>query len=165
MECSPNATSYVNALAVSGGTVYAGGRFTSIGGQLRNHIAALDATTGAATAWDPNASGGAYHSVYALAVSGSTVYAGGGFQNIGGQPRNHIAALDATTGAPTAWDPRPDARVQALAVSGGTVYAGGNFTTIGGQPRNRIAALDAASGAATAWNPNAPNPNDVVLDL
>ena len=42
---------------MSGSTVYAGGGFTSIGGQARNSIAALDATTGAATAWDPNASG------------------------------------------------------------------------------------------------------------
>ena len=33
----------------------------------------------------------------ALAVSGSTVYAGGDFASIGGATRNHIAAVDATT--------------------------------------------------------------------
>ena len=52
---TPTATS--TPTAVSGSTVYAGGDFTSIGGQTRNYIAALDATTGAATAWNPNASG------------------------------------------------------------------------------------------------------------
>jgi hypothetical protein len=44
----------VIALAVSGSTVYAGGNFTSIGGQGRGGIAALDPTTGLATAWNPD---------------------------------------------------------------------------------------------------------------
>ena len=136
---------------VSGATIYAGGYFTSIGGQARNSIAALDAVTGAATAWNPNAS--SY--VNALAVSGSTVYAGGDFTSIGGQARNRIAALDAVTGTATAWDPNasdPASGINALAVSGSTVYAGGRFSSIGGQVRNNIAALDAATGAATPWN-------------
>ena len=152
----------VGALAVSGSTVYAGGIFNSIGGQVRHNIAALDATTGTATSWNPNATGGqAYLGpsvVGALAVSGSTVYAGGGFTSIGGQTRNHIAALDATTGAATSWDPNPNLyTVDALGVSGSTVYAGGQFTQIGGQARYFLAALDATTGAATGgpgtgWN-------------
>lgn len=157
---NPSANGVVRALAVDGSTVYVGGSFTSIGGQARNYIAALDATTGNATAWDPNASGGFVPYVLALALSGSTVYAGGQFTSIGGQARNRIAALDATTGNATAWDPNVSGgsgltAVNTVAVSGSTVYVGGNFTSIGFQPRNHIAALDAATGAATTWNPNA----------
>ncbi len=153
---------FVSALVVNGGTVYAGGHFATIGGQLRNHIAALDAVTGAATPWEPNASG----SVYALAVGGGTVYAGGSFASMGGKTRNHLAALDATTGAATSWNPNPTGGtdqgghdipllygVLSVAVSGSTVYAGGHFTGIGGQPRYKIGAVDASTGAATAWNP------------
>ena len=83
-------------LAVSGSTVYAGGEFTSIGGQTRNYIAALDAGTGAATDWNPNASGGIFQPlVLALAVSGSTVYAGGSFTSIGGDiNRTYFAQFD-----------------------------------------------------------------------
>ena len=38
------------------GKILAGGFFNSIGGQTRNHIARLDATTGLADSFDPNGS-------------------------------------------------------------------------------------------------------------
>ncbi len=153
---APDANDYVTALAVSGTSVYAGGWFTTIGGQSRKHIAALDASTGAATSWDPNANS----LVYDLALSGTTMYVGGYFTNIGGQPRNRIAALDATSGAATPWDPNVSSSgfgnpyVSALAVGETTVYAAGEFETIGGQPRNGLAALNATTGGVTSWNPN-----------
>jgi hypothetical protein len=165
---NPNASggtpTSVSALVVSGSTVYVGGSFSSIGGQARNHIAALDATTGTATGWNPNASSfGPGVTVFALAVSGGTVYAGGVFTSIGGQSRNHIAALDAVTGAATGWDPNPNGFVvSALAASGATVYAAGQFSSMGGQARNFLAALDAATGTATNWNPGA---NSIVNAL
>ncbi|MBI2618691.1 MAG: fibronectin type III domain-containing protein, partial [Ignavibacteriales bacterium] len=112
----------------SGSTVYAGGLFTSIGGQTRNRIAALDASTGLATSWNPNANS----NVYALAVSGSTVYAGGAFTSVGGQTRNYIAALDASTGGATSWDPNANGGVVELAfdLANARVYAGGAFTGV-----------------------------------
>ena len=155
---APYGNANVSALAVSGSTVYAGGWFTSIGGQSRSGIAAVSASSGSATAWNPKRRRHFRRiSVLALAVSGSTVYAGGFFTSIGGQTRNYIAALDAGSGLATAWNPSADGTVRALAVSGSTVYAGGNFTSIGGQTRHGIAALDATSGAATTWNPNPVN--------
>lgn len=63
----------------------------------------------------------------------------GAFSTIGGQPRARLAALDATTGLATAWDPGSNNPVLALAVSGSTVYAGGAFTTIGGKVRQGLA--------------------------
>jgi len=148
----------VLALAVSGETVYAGGDFSSIGGEDRENIAALDASTGEAAAWNPSAADSVAHgAVSALAVSGQTVYAGGYFTSIGGQPREKIAALDASTGQAGTWNPGANGDVRALAVSGSTVYAGGLFTSTGGQPRHNIAALDASTGTATAWNPGADN--------
>jgi len=113
----------IRVLAVAGETVYAGGSFTSIGGQERNRIAALDAATGAATLWNPDADG----SVEAIAVSGETVYVGGNFGTIGGRTRHYIAALDVATGAANSWDPSANGSVQILAASGGTIYAGGGF--------------------------------------
>jgi hypothetical protein len=129
----------VDALAVSGPTVYAVGSFESIGGQARSRIAALDAITGVPTSWDPNAYAFCAPYVAALAVSGSTVYAGGYFMSIGGQTRSNIAALGEVTGGATSWDPNANHEVLALAVSGSTVYAGGAFTSIGGLPHSYFA--------------------------
>ena len=162
-DWSPNASGPVDALRVSGDTVYAGGWFSSIGGQPRENIAAIDAGTGKATGWNPQASARSGYfphtpPVTALAISGSTVYAAGKFDSIGGQPRSGIAALDATTGQATGWNPNPNYPVNALRVSGQAVYAGGIFTSIGGQRRNHIAALDVTSGQATPWNPDARAP-------
>lgn len=159
----PNPNGLVNTLAISGSTVYTGGDFTGMGGQSRNGIAALDAATGAPTAWNPNASGGRPTEIWALAVSGSTIYAGGWYTSIGGQSRRYIAALDAATGNATAWNPNANSGVHALAISGSTVYAGGWFTQIGGQSRTAIAALDSVTGNASAWNPSPSggSPTDV----
>jgi len=153
----PNpAGSAVNVISISGSVMFVGGFYTHMSGQIRNRIAAIDTATGNVTSWNPNiSSGGAV--VNAMAFSGTTVYASGTFTTVGGQARNNIVALDATTGAVNAWNANANSAVNALATSGSIVYAGGTFTTIGGQSRNRIAALDATTGAATAWNPGADN--------
>jgi hypothetical protein len=146
----------VYALTLSGNTLYVGGEFINIGpGSVpRNYIAALDATSGNVTPWNPNAGGSSFPNVNAILVDGSTVYVGGDFGTIGGQARTCIAALSATTGLATAWDPQATGEVFALAASGGTIYAGGSFAVIGGQDRFSIAALDATSGSATPWDPS-----------
>jgi hypothetical protein len=125
---------------VSGQTEYAGGWFDSIGGKTRHGIAALDARTGKATAWNPHCD----NQVLTLAMFGHAVYAGGIFNSIGGQTRHGIAALDARTAGRPRRTPTPTTKYPP--VSGQTVYVGGKFTAIGGQPRNGIAALDARTG-------------------
>lgn len=146
----------IHDLAVAGTTVYVGGDFSTISGQPRQSLAAVNATTGAATAWNPNPSGG-FNDVLALTVSASTVYVSGDFTAIGGQARTDLAAFDIASGDITPWNPNPNDNANVsggLAVSGTTVYVGGDFSTIGGQARSGLAALDATTGNATAWNPS-----------
>jgi hypothetical protein len=154
---NPNAGGQVTALLVDGATVYLGGNFTSIRGQLRNRLASVDATSGAVNPFDPNVNG----TVYALAKIGTKVYAGGSFTTVGAAatPRNRLAAFNTTDGTlDLEWNPNAGSQVNALSVDASTVYVGGNFTTIDNKTIGRLAAVDAVTGTADAnWNPNAQN--------
>jgi uncharacterized delta-60 repeat protein len=156
----PNANNSVYAIALQAdGKILVSGVFSganSIGGQTRNRIARLDATTGLADSFDPNANG--FVIAIALQADGK-ILVGGGFQNIGGQPRNYIARLDAATGLADSFDPHSNNLVLSIAVQAdGKILAGGAFAgpgTIGGQTRNHIVRLDPATGLADAFDPNA----------
>ncbi len=129
---NPNATGSVYAIVLQAdGRILVAGTFTQIGGQPRNRIARLDATTGLADSFNPNAN----DIVYALALQadGKILAAGNfsGANSIGGQTRNHIARIDATTGLADAFDPNANDNVYTLAVQpDGRILAGGNFITL-----------------------------------
>ena len=159
----PNAGNAVLALAVQGdGKILAGGLFNganSIGGQTRNFIARLDAETGAADSFDPNANS---YVTSLLVQENGRIVAGGDFSganSIGGQTRNRIARLDATTGLADSFDPNANSTVLSIAQEAdGKIIAGGDFSgpnSIGGQARNFIARLDPVTGTADSFNPNA----------
>jgi hypothetical protein len=157
---NPRPNSEVRAFARSGDRIYAGGFFTMLGNrQKRFCLAALDATTGEARAWDAHLAG---YQVQALAVHGSTLYVGGDFSEAGGLGRANLAAFDLETGAPVPWSPAPSGAVWCLAPSDSVLYVGGLFGAIGGQERHRIAAVRLTDGTATDWDPNA---DDAVASL
>jgi uncharacterized delta-60 repeat protein len=165
----PNANGTVFAIALQGdGKILTGGFFNganSIGGQTRNRIARLDATTGSADSFDPNASDG----VFAIALQADgKILAGGDFNganSIGGEARNRIARLDATTGLADSFNPSANLGVFAIAVQAdGRILVGGDFSSVGGQTRSRIARLDAMTGAADSFDPNA-NANASVFSI
>ena len=91
----------VNVLLMNGTTLYAGGNFTTAGGVAANAIAQWDGT-----AWSPlgaGMGGGTVHpwpQVSALAVVGTTLYAGGDFTTAGGVTVNGIAQWNGGTWAP-----------------------------------------------------------------
>ncbi len=127
------------------GKILACGRFGTIGGQTRNNIARLDAVTGLADSWDPNASVG-LQGVYSMAVQADgKIVVGYGGDTIGGQTRNRIARLDPVTGLADSCDPNANFFVYAVAVQAdGKILAGGGFSganSIGGQNRNFFARL------------------------
>jgi uncharacterized delta-60 repeat protein len=165
---NPNANGLVNSFAVqTDGKILVGGQFNgsnSIGGQARNGMARLDAVTGLADSFDPNAGGNPVGDINSIAIQADgKILAGGHFTSIGGQPRNNIARLDATTGLADSFAPNPNHFVFSIAVQAdGKILAGGLFTSIGGQTRNRMARLDPTTGQAESFNPNA---SDGVLSI
>ena len=139
--------------------VFLAGGFSRVNGETRRGLAALDLQTGRLLPWNPAAQPTDSCCDVPIAAAGSTIYVAGGFEQIGGQPREKLAAIDAATGRATPWNPQPDDHVNVITPAGPLVYVGGDFSRISGVPRGRVAAIDAATGQATPWDPKA---NDTV---
>lgn len=140
------------AIEVVGETVVVGGDFEEVSDssgrfrQRRHHVFAYRLRDGELLPWAPRLDA----PVYALAAGpGGTVYAGGLFKRVNGEPQRGLAQLSLLSGervqdfrAAINWGD-----VRALAVSGRRLYAGGTFTAVNGVPRRALARLDAATGA------------------
>ena len=162
----------VAAFATDGTSLYVGGAFSNylLGGSTgAHHIAKLDPATGALdTAFGPT-SGGFDATVSALAVGGTSLYAGGSFTAYRGVAGSAtaLAKLDLATGAQDTTFSPPGATangfsgpVLGLATTGTSLYAVGNFTAYRGVAgsANDVAKLDLVSGALdTTFSPAASN--------
>lgn len=105
--------------------------------------------------------------VYSISVDSdqSIVYIGGLFTEVGGQPRENVAAIDAISGEVLPWNPGTNDGILTVVAKGNVIYLGGIFTEVAGIPRNRAAAVDPA-GTLLAWNPNVgSNSNEYVYGI
>ena len=139
----------VNEVVVSpdGSKVYAGGWFTSIGGEDRlNGAAEVWSATGDATAFDPSQGGGVVTTV-GLSPDGGRLYVA--------TENNSLFAYDLTSNDP-AWTSKTSGDTQAIAVSATDVYIGGHFSQIVVTKTKRrfLASLNPSDGSVTAWDPN-----------
>ena len=159
-----NGKSY--ALAQWGNTLFVGGKFkkavsTSGTKVTVANLSAFDKTTGAyIPSFAPTVEFtqvADQPEVDALAVStdGSTLYVGGIFDTVNGQPRQNFAALDTSTGA---LNPNvtiaPNQKVGVIVATASLVYIGGSFDKIDGIARQHLAAISATTGALSdTWVP------------
>lgn len=172
----------VRALAMSGTKVIAGGNFdrvcsasdcsTTVAANGVNHVVVWDGTS-----WAPLGQG-LNDAVYALAVIGTSVYAGGNFtkrctaMDCGTSTQtgvNYVARFDGTN-----WVPLVDGLafpVYALATDGAKLFAGGSFRQICSNPvcttlgppnsgYNRVAVFN-----GSGWAPLANGLSDTVYSL
>jgi hypothetical protein len=148
--------------AITGHTVFAGGRFSRARpagappGRAevpRHNLMSFDLRTGVMTRFAPDLNG----QVKGVAVSpdGRTVVVVGGFTRVGLVVRNHFAAFDVDTGALRPLAPSFNASTDAVAVTATAVYVGGTFSRVDGWPRSRLAAVRLGTGALTGWAPTA----------
>jgi hypothetical protein len=143
----PSDSSSVNALAVLGSDLYAGGYFTTAGGIPANCIARWNGAGWTAL----GARSGINGPVSALLASGSELYAGGNFTGAGSIVASNIAKWNGSNwtnlGAGLAGSAF-GGRVYALALSGGNLYVGGDFTTAGATAATNVARWDGTSWSA-----------------
>jgi Domain of unknown function (DUF5122) beta-propeller len=174
-----DANDVVTFIVPLGPDLLVGGKFTVIGGSITNNpannqpvqtgganrrgFAQIAQATAAVSDFGPQVSllkssaqfgaAAVIATSWALAIQGNDILLAGDFISFGGVNRSRLAAIDLSTGAPTAWDPGADLSVKALALGRNGLYVGGSFTNIGGQTRPRIALLKYDTGQADSWDP------------
>jgi trimeric autotransporter adhesin len=154
-----------------GNVVYIAGDFTLAANHsgstaTRMYLAAEDATTGALLPWSPTLNGRAYF--LALSPDRSTLYVGGQFTMVNGQPHSHLVAFDVASGrvSPVLPNMNVNGTVKAIAASGSDLYIGGAFTSVSGQPRVRLAKLTLGGTGVWVLNPSwKPAAGDEVRDI
>ncbi|MBP6003578.1 MAG: hypothetical protein KA746_09115 [Pyrinomonadaceae bacterium] len=113
----------INAIAVAGGKVFAGGTFSNIGGVNASNIAVWNGTSWSALGTGVNSS------VWAIIVRGDDVYVGGAFTTAGGATANRVAKWNGT-----AWSGLNSAILPTTVVSmsfmGDDLYVGIPTTTV-----------------------------------
>jgi len=169
LDLNLNPYEAILTIQISGNTLIVGGGFTQIGGKARNGLAAVDLNTGTITDWNPSptykssSTGG----INAVLISGNIVYVAGLFDNIGGQQRNNLAAIDIITGNATQWNPNVTngvgvygGMVRGICIKGKRLYAVGDFIQAGGLDRKYICAVNTETGKVTSWNPMVQSDDD-----
>lgn len=150
--------SNVYTLVTDGTSIYAGGTFTLVNGvTARGLLAKFNLSGTVDNTWNPNAAGGG-GSVEQLAISGSSILAGGSFTTVGGTTRNYLAKLNNTNGKASNWA-TANSYVYALYVDGTTCYAGGYFSQLisaGGSTtaRTYIGGINISNGNINSFSPS-----------
>jgi PQQ-like domain len=148
---NPNTNNVVQAIAVSGQTVYLGGTFGTVGGKNHARVAAVDATTGAPIQTFKAKTNG---EVMSLAVAPAGLFMGGNFTTADNVAHGYLAEVDGTTGAlVTGWTASVDRKVNMIALSadGSRLFVGGTFLNLDGAPGRYIGAVNLTTGAALPW--------------
>ncbi|HST85889.1 MAG TPA: hypothetical protein VLL08_29395 [Kineosporiaceae bacterium] len=133
-----------------GGTMYAGGSFTSVtaasgtspsGTFTRNRFLAFNPTNGSISSFAPSFNG----DVWALATDGTSLYVGGSFSTVNGVARQGLAKLNLSTGAvDTAFNAGLGGNVTEAMMVNGRLIVGGTFS-------GKLRALNPSTGGNTGY--------------
>ena len=136
--------SAVNALSISGSSIFMGGNFTSYRNTSVGRLAKLDLNTGELQSF--TLAGGFDDAVNTLSLSTTDLYVGGAFLAYGGVPAKTLAKLALATGQlDTTWSNHGIANlgaIHALAFDGQNLYVGGSFLNLNGQTAQNLAKLN-----------------------
>jgi hypothetical protein len=130
MSWAPRANAAVNAIYISGASVYLAGAFTTINGLARQRVAAVRTSDGVLYTLNPRPDG----EVRSMAAVGGLLYLGGDFSFVGTTARSKLAAVSMSTGKLSSWRPVANGNVEAVRPSadGKRLYVGGRFTALAG---------------------------------
>ena len=150
----------INALAIDGNILYAGGSFTKVGPRCGGGLflkksscygVACISSNYASLKVMPKVAG----SVYSTVSDGSGgYYVGGSFSHIAGVSRKNLAHILYDGTLDLSFNPVTNDRVKAMVLSGSNLYIAGAFTSINGTSRGWIGAVNSTTGSTTSFNPS-----------
>ena len=134
----PNPNGAVYSLLVADGQIFAGGAFTTAGGQARQRFVAFNGLND-----EPDPLNIPFNDdVLALAKIENSLFFGGRFTQAGGLPRRRAASYSFEFDQLTNWNPNINDEVYALAPSStGKLFIGGRFTQVSNLPMPHLAYL------------------------
>jgi stage V sporulation protein SpoVS len=139
--------SAVQAIAVSGSDLYVAGQFYNVAGlRAAQYIAKWNGSTWSALGSDVNGNGLIGGPVYALAMSGGNLYAGGDFEDAAGiATADYLAKWNghawSAVGSDGAGNGALNGAVRAITASGSKLFVGGDFTDAAGLTRADFIAM------------------------
>ena len=144
----------IKKIRTVGNTTYVVGLFTGIQSSdgnifVRKGFAGFNTYTGLITAADIHADGFSYF----IEILGNQIIVSGKFNEIAGQPRTNMVALDTGTLALKPFTLSPTDQLTAICMQGTKTFIAGEFKGLFAIRRNGFAAIDAATYTVTAWNP------------
>ena len=142
------------------GNLYVGGIFETINSITIRNIALWNGTTWSALTDVTNAESGTNNEIRALAFDNNILYAGGNFDEAGGNTANRIATWNGTN-----WSTLGSGTsgfVEAIATTATDVYIGGNFAIAGGNTVNRVAKWNKTN---ESWSTLGNGVNNIVNSL
>ena len=157
--------SEVQALAIDGTNLYVGGWFTDAGGVATADFVARWDGSSSWSGLGSNAGDGEIASlpgtvVFALAVSGTDLYVGGGFYDVAGiAEADAIAKWDGSAWSNLGSDFGNDgailgpAAVYTFALSGTDLYVGGSFHNVNSLSADNVAKWDTQDVGGLGWSP------------
>lgn len=136
----------VYSLALTNGSLYIGGNYTTLHGFSRGGLGKINPASGAVdSAFAPSNS---HLSARAILPFGGAIYVGGQFFAYDGQITGPVVKINPATGhRDSTFAPVTDGSVFALAASGSSIYVGGAFGDPNNPPATNVEKVDSTTGA------------------
>jgi glucose/arabinose dehydrogenase len=153
MGADASAGSFVWALAANEDTLFIGGWFWGIGGELRSSLGSARLSDGSVLPFDPGLSPDPPGDVQvsSLCLAGTNLIVNGSL------------LLDTVVGQRVEWNLGTDGPIYSFAAANGALYVGGDFAHAGGQSRSGLAAFDVNTYELLPWSPSVDGPVGILL--
>ncbi len=139
----------INVLLSNNNQLYVGGSALTIGGIVRNRLAAIDVLSQEISNWNPNVNG----IINTMTLLGNTLYVGGNFSAINNLGRGRLASFNLESGTLNSWNPIVDNTINAISATNNSIIIGGPFLMVNNTPKRYLASLDTLNGSLTNWSP------------